>query len=47
MAPEPRVTKNQRISVLMAVTLRGNSADAIVKMFGIASGTIRIHRKNI
>lgn len=28
-------------------TLRGNSADAIGKMLGIASGTVRIHRKNI
>ncbi len=28
-------------------TLRGNSADAVGKMLGIASGTVRIHRKNI
>ena len=28
-------------------TLRGNSADAIGKLLGIASGTVRIHRKNI
>jgi DNA-binding CsgD family transcriptional regulator len=28
-------------------TLRGNSADAIGKILGIASGTVRIHRKNI
>ncbi len=28
-------------------TLRGNSVDAIGKMLGIASGTVRIHRKNI
>lgn len=28
-------------------TLRGNSAEAIGRILGIASGTVRIHRKNI
>lgn len=28
-------------------TLRGHSADAIGKLLGISSGTVRIHRKNI
>lgn len=28
-------------------TLRGHSADAVGKMLGISSGTVRIHRKNI
>ena len=28
-------------------TLRGHSADAVGKLLGISSGTVRIHRKNI
>lgn len=32
---------------VVELTLRGHSADAIGKMLGISSGTVRIHRKNI
>ena len=32
---------------VVELTLRGHSADAIGKILGISSGTVRIHRKNI
>jgi DNA-binding CsgD family transcriptional regulator len=32
---------------VVELTLRGHSADAIGKMLGISSGTVRIHRRNI
>lgn len=32
---------------VVELTLRGHSADAVGKLLGISSGTVRIHRKNI
>lgn len=32
---------------VVELTLRGHSADALGKLLGISSGTVRIHRKNI
>ena len=32
---------------VVELTLRGHSADAIGKLLDIASGTVRIHRRNI
>jgi DNA-binding CsgD family transcriptional regulator len=32
---------------VVELTLRGHSADAVGKLLGIASGTVRIHRRNI
>ncbi len=32
---------------VVELTLRGHSTDALGKLLGISSGTVRIHRKNI
>ena len=36
-----------REAEIVELVLKGNSSDAIGKQLGIATGTVRIHRKNI